>query len=137
MPVIAGFDKLASVPEEQITDKIRRRVVSGKQGTMVYWRMKAGAHAAAHEHPHEQFVWMVKGSMDFRIGNEKRTMKPGDVAVIPGGVEHEGYFPEDSEAIDFSRRCVKTFSPARPRLTCLRADEVRSWGSKDRLTGGP
>jgi quercetin dioxygenase-like cupin family protein len=101
MPVIAGFDKLASVPEEQITDKIRRRVVSGKQGTMVYWRIKAGAHAAAHKHPHEQFVWMVKGTMDFRIGNEKRTMKPGDVAVIPGGVEHEGYFPEDSEAIDF------------------------------------
>jgi hypothetical protein len=33
MPVIAGFDKLASVPEEQITDKIRRRVVSGNQGT--------------------------------------------------------------------------------------------------------
>jgi quercetin dioxygenase-like cupin family protein len=101
MPVIAGFDKLASVPEEQITDKIRRRVVSGEQGTMVYWRIKAGAHAAAHKHPHEQFVWMVKGTMDFRIGDEKRTMKPGDVAVIPGGVEHEGYFPEDSEAIDF------------------------------------
>jgi hypothetical protein len=36
-----------------------------------------------------------------RIGNEKRTMKPGDVAVIPGGVEHEGYFPEVSESIDF------------------------------------
>jgi len=101
MPVIAGFDKLASVPEEQITDKIQRRVVSGKQGTMVYWRIRAGAHVAAHKHPHEQFVWMVKGTMEFRIGNEKRTMKPGDVAVIPGGVEHEGYFPEDSEAIDF------------------------------------
>src|SRR2546425_2428777 len=53
---------------------------------MVYWRIKAGAHAAAHKHPHEEFVWMVKGTMDFRIGNEKRTMKPGDVAVIPGGV---------------------------------------------------
>jgi unsaturated pyranuronate lyase len=101
MPVIAGFDKLASVPEEQITEKIRRRVVSGTQGTMVYWRMKAGAHAAAHKHPHEQFVWMIKGTMDFRIGNEKRTMKPGDVAVITGGVEHEGYFTEDSEVIDF------------------------------------
>ena len=55
----------------------------------------------AHKHPHEQFVWMVKGTMDFRIGNDKRTMKPGDVAVIPGGVEHEGYFTEDSEVIDF------------------------------------
>ena len=49
MPVIAGFGKLTSVQEEQITDKIRRRVVSGKQGTMVYWRIKAGAHAAAHK----------------------------------------------------------------------------------------
>src|SRR5437588_120116 len=29
------------------------------------------------------------------------TGNPGDVAVIPGGVEHEDYFPEDSEAIDF------------------------------------
>ena len=50
MPVIEGFDKLESVQEEQITDKIRRRVVSGHQGTMAYWRMKAGAHAAAHKH---------------------------------------------------------------------------------------
>ena len=101
MPVITGFDKLASVPEEQITDKIRRRVVSGTQGTMVHWRMKAGAQAAAHKHPHEQFVWMIKGTMDFRIGNERRTMKPGDVAVIPGEVEHEAYFTEDSEVVDF------------------------------------
>src|SRR5215468_3952967 len=46
MPVIAGFDKLASVLEEQITDKIQRRVISGKQGTMVYWRIRAGAHVA-------------------------------------------------------------------------------------------
>ena len=30
MPVITGFDKLASVPEEQIADKIGRRVISGK-----------------------------------------------------------------------------------------------------------
>jgi len=101
MPVIAGFDKLESVLQEQITDKIRRRVVSGKQGTMVYWSIKAGARAAAHKHPHEQFVWMVKGTMDLRIGDEKRTMKPGDVAVIRGGVEHEVYFPEDSQLIDF------------------------------------
>jgi quercetin dioxygenase-like cupin family protein len=93
MPVITGFDKLASVPEEQITDKIGRRVISGKQGTMVYWRMKAGAHAAAHQHPQEQFVSVIKGAIGFRIGTEERTLKPGDIAVIPGGVEHEALFP--------------------------------------------
>ena len=109
MPVIAGFDQLASVPEEQITDKIRRRVVSGKQGTLVYWRMKAGAHAAAHKHPHEQFVWMVKGTMDFRIGNEKRTMKPGDVAVIPAGSSTKAIFRKIQRRSISSRRCVRTF----------------------------
>jgi quercetin dioxygenase-like cupin family protein len=65
MPVIAGFDKLASVLEEQITDKIQRRVISGQQGTMVYWRIRAGAHVAAHKHPHEQFVWMSKAQWNF------------------------------------------------------------------------
>ncbi len=107
MPIIAGFDKLDSVAEERITDKIGRRVISGKQGMMVYWTMKAGAHAAAHRHPQEQFVWVIKGAIRLRIGAEERTIKPGgDVAVIPGGVEHEAFFPEDTEVIDF-------FAPAR------------------------
>ncbi len=106
MPIIEAFDKLESVPEEQITDKIGRRVISGKQGTMVYWRMKAGAHAAAHQHPREQFVWVVSGSIRLRIGAEARTIGPGDLAVIPGGIEHEAFFPEDTEVIDF-------FAPAR------------------------
>ncbi|MBV9430727.1 MAG: cupin domain-containing protein [Hyphomicrobiales bacterium] len=101
MPIIAGFEKLDSVPEERITDKIGRRVISGQQGTLVYWRMKAGAHAAAHKHPHEQFAWMIKGTMEFRLGTEKRMVKPGDILVIPGGVEHEARFPEDAEVIDF------------------------------------
>lgn len=101
MPIIEGFDKLDLVPEEQITDKIGRRVISGKQGTLVSWRMKAGAHAAAHQHPHEQFVWVISGAVRLRIGAKEQTIGPGDVAVIPGGVEHEAFFPEDTEVVDF------------------------------------
>src|SRR5258708_39070717 len=44
--------------------------------------------------------WMLKGQMDFRIGNERRSMVAGDVAVIPGDTEHEGFFPEDTEVVD-------------------------------------
>jgi quercetin dioxygenase-like cupin family protein len=77
-----------------------RRVLAGQQGMIVWWKMKAGAHAAAHQHPHEQIVWMLKGKMDFRIGNDRRSMVAGDVAVIPGNVEHEGIFPEDTEVVD-------------------------------------
>ncbi len=70
MPVLSGFGALADLPWERITDKIERRVLAGRQGMVVWWRMKAGAHAAVHQHPHEQIVWMLSGKMDFRIGNE-------------------------------------------------------------------
>src|SRR5262249_62231737 len=101
MPVIAGFDQLVSVPEEQVTDKIRRRVVSGEQGTMVYWTIKAGGHGPAHQYPHEQVVWMGKGPMGFRIGHQNRTMKPGEVAGVPAAVERESSFPDESQALAF------------------------------------
>jgi quercetin dioxygenase-like cupin family protein len=100
MPVLFGFREIASLPEERVTDKISRRVLSGKQGMLVWWTIKAGAHAAPHKHAHEQIVWVLKGRMDFRIGDERRSMVAGDVAVIPGGVEHEGTFPEDTEVVD-------------------------------------
>jgi len=91
MPVMSGFGELVGLPWERINDKIERRVVAGKQGMIVWWKMKAGAHAAPHMHPHEQIVWMLKGRMDFRIGNDRRSMIAGDIAVIPGNVEHEGF----------------------------------------------
>jgi quercetin dioxygenase-like cupin family protein len=100
MPKLSGFTSLASLPEERISDKISRKIAAGDQEMMVWWSMKAGAQAAAHHHPHEQIAYMLKGKMEFRLGGERRTCGPGDVVVIPGGVEHEAYFPEDTEVID-------------------------------------
>jgi quercetin dioxygenase-like cupin family protein len=100
MPKLSGFTSLATLPEERISDKISRKIAAGDQEMMVWWSMKAGAHAAAHKHPHEQIAYMLKGKMEFRLGGERRTCGPGDVVVIPGGVEHEAFFPEDTEVID-------------------------------------
>ena len=106
MPVISGFAALRDLPWERVTDRIERRVLAGEQGMIVWWKMKAGAHAAAHQHRHEQIVWMIAGKMDFRIGSDSRSMAAGDVAVVPSNVEHEGVFPEDAEVVDI-------FSPRR------------------------
>jgi quercetin dioxygenase-like cupin family protein len=108
MPLAAmkGFLSLDKVPEEQVTPLIRRRIVTGEKEMIVFWRMKAGAHAAAHRHPHEQIFFMLSGQMEFRLGDEKRTCGPGEAGVIPGGVEHEAWFTEDTEVID-------VFSPPR------------------------
>jgi quercetin dioxygenase-like cupin family protein len=100
MPNLAGYGSLASVTEERINDKITRKFVSGQQGMIVWWNIKAGAQFAPHSHPHEQIVWVIKGKMDFRMGSERRMMTAGDLAVIPGGVEHEGSYLEDTEVVD-------------------------------------
>jgi quercetin dioxygenase-like cupin family protein len=76
MPTLLGFGTFAALPEEQISEE-------------------------SHSHANEQIVWMLKGKMEFRLGSEKRVCGRGDVVVIPGGTEHEGWFPEDTEVIDF------------------------------------
>jgi quercetin dioxygenase-like cupin family protein len=101
-----GYLQLDRIPSEPIAPLISRRLVAGEKGMLVFWSMKAGAHAAAHHHPHEQIFWVLKGTMDFRLGDEKRTCRAGDMGVIPGGVEHEAWFPEDTEVLD-------VFSPPR------------------------
>ena len=106
MPKLSGFTSLAILPLERVTDKISRRIAAGEQGMIVWWSMKAGAHAAAHKHSNERIAWMLSGKMEFRLSDKRRTCGPGDVVVIPGGVEHEAFFPEDTEVID-------VFSPPR------------------------
>ena len=84
MPVIAGFDKLASVPEEQITEKIGRPPRHIRQTGHDGLLENEGGRARRCS-PHEQFVWVISGAIRLRIGAEARTIKPGDIAVIPGG----------------------------------------------------
>jgi len=101
-----GYLQLDKIPEEEIAPLISRKLVAGEREMVVFWRMKAGAHAAAHRHPHEQIFWVLSGTMEFRLGDEKRNCRAGDMGVIPSGVEHEARFPEDTEVIDI-------FSPPR------------------------
>jgi len=100
IPVMHGYVNLKELPEEKIGDKISRKILVGDKEMVVFWKMKAGAHAAMHQHPHEQIFWMLSGRMDFNLAGEKRTCVAGDLGVVPGNTPHEAYFPEDTEVID-------------------------------------
>jgi hypothetical protein len=97
MPTLVGFGTFAALPEEQISEKISRRILSGDQGMLVWWSIGGGVHVEPHSHANEQIVWLLKGKMDFRLGSEQR-VRPGR---RPGGTEHEGWFRENTEVIDF------------------------------------
>jgi len=90
---------LGRLLEEQISDKISHRILD--QGMIVWCSIGAGVHVEPHSHANEQIAWMLKGKMEFRLGSAQRVCGPGDVVVIPGGTEHEAWFREDTEVIDF------------------------------------
>ena len=101
MPTLVGFNTFAALPEEKISEKISRRILSGDQGMLFWWSIGEGVHVEPHSHANEQIVWMLKGKMEFRLGGEQRVCGPGGVVVIPGGAEHEAWLREDTEVIDF------------------------------------
>src|SRR5215467_14590144 len=72
MPTLVGFGTFAALLEEQISEKISRRILSGDQGMIVWWSIGAGVHVEPHSHTNEQIVWMLKGKMEFRLGSEQR-----------------------------------------------------------------
>ena len=101
MSKLTGFGTFAGLREEQLSEKISRRILSGGQGMIVWWSIGASVHVEPHSHANEQIVWMLKGKMEFRLGSEQRVCSGGDVVVIPGGTEQETWFREDTEVIDF------------------------------------
>src|SRR5579872_5935274 len=75
--VMAWFQTLQDLPLEQVTESYARRALVGEKEMVVWASMKAGAHAAAHSHPHEQMFWMISGTMEFRLGDERRICRAG------------------------------------------------------------
>lgn len=115
MTGMPGFHTLKDLPLERVTDKVSRRVLTGEKGMMIWWYWKAGAHVEPHVHPHEQLVWVLSGKVELRAGRERRTCGPGDLAVVPGGIEHEAWFIDDTEVIDvFAPPREDLLTPARP-----------------------
>ena len=50
MPTFVGFNTFAGLPEEQISEKIGRRILIGDQAMLVWWSIEAGVHVEPHTH---------------------------------------------------------------------------------------
>jgi len=58
--------------------------------------------------------------MHFRQWKRQRVCGPGDIVVIPGGTEHEGWFREDTDRLLW--RCTTSAVAARERHMTLSRD---------------
>ena len=51
MPTLVGFGAFAALPEEQISEKISRRILSGDQGMIIWWSIGAGVQVEPAQSP--------------------------------------------------------------------------------------
>lgn len=101
------FFDLANRERRPIVPGIEMRTFWGEQMLLSRADLEAGAVLPAHSHPHEQGGVILSGELTLTIAGETRLLGPGDMYLIPGGVEHSGVAgPDGCVAIDI-------FSPVR------------------------
>jgi quercetin dioxygenase-like cupin family protein len=91
----------------EIFDGITGRTFWGDRMLLSIVELEPNAVGPPHSHPHEQIGLVLAGELSFTIDGETRTIRPGDINVIPGGVEHSVV------AGDMPCRLVEVFSPVR------------------------
>ncbi|HEX9476375.1 MAG TPA: cupin domain-containing protein [Candidatus Dormibacteraeota bacterium] len=83
------FEAIRDVRPHLLRDGITARAIEGERITMAVVDLDPNAHLPEHHHENEQLGFVIKGTLDFRIGSEKRVLYAGDMYVIPSHVPHE------------------------------------------------
>ncbi len=86
------------------------RPVLGERTMVNFVSFEPHTEAPMHVHEEEQIVLVLEGEFVFDIDGDVRTMRTGDVAVVPGWVPHGAH----TEAT--SCREVDVFNPPRRSL---------------------
>jgi quercetin dioxygenase-like cupin family protein len=97
------------MPQEQLNDKIGRRMVSGDRMMIAQVMLKKGAVVPLHSHDNEQITQIISGTLRFWIGSEDAEpfdVTAGEVLHIPSNVPHKAEAIEDTHDVDI-------FSPPR------------------------
>lgn len=100
------FVTYAALPAKSILPGISGHYAHTEKITLGDVEVAAGTVLPMHQHPHDQFSYLLSGRVEFTVGDETRLMEPGQCAVIPGGTPH------GCRALTHCR-ILDVFSPAR------------------------
>jgi quercetin dioxygenase-like cupin family protein len=96
-----------SVQWEEAGEGIRRKILGYDQDLMmVVVEFKKGSIGQEHKHPHRQVTYIIEGSFEVLVGNERKVLKSGDGFFVPPDVVHGVIALENSLLTD-------VFSPYR------------------------
>ncbi len=102
-----GFVEMIRIPVVEPVPGCKTRAPFGENLMLSYMQLDAGAEVPLHSHPHEQGGILIKGRLEFTIGDETRVVEPGALFLIPPNVPHR------AKAIDGPATVLDVFSPIR------------------------
>lgn len=105
----ARFVRWEDLPWDPVTDRIRRRLVTGERAMLAVVQLDAGSIVPRHAHDNEQFTYILEGALRFWLGEDgarEIVVRSGEVLHIPSGLPHKAEALEDTLDLD-------VFSPPR------------------------
>jgi quercetin dioxygenase-like cupin family protein len=104
---ITGYIRENDVEWENIQKGVRRKILGFDENLMMTLvEFKKGATGLVHTHPHRQVSYIISGSFEVHIENDKKSLKKGDSFFIPPSIEHGVIALEDA-------LMVEVFTPSR------------------------
>ena len=92
-----------NLPKEELKPGLSRNWVNGEKGMLAQIYFEKGVTVPKHSHENEQFAYVLKGALLFRIGDdqtEEVVVRAGEVLHIPPNVLHSAEALEDTVDLD-------------------------------------
>ena len=83
------FGAFRDMPRILLAEGLTARAVNGERITMAVVDIEPHSKSADHHHENEQLGFVINGSIEFRVGSDKRVLHAGDSYVIPSHVPHQ------------------------------------------------
>lgn len=109
----AGWASRSTLPAFAAAPGITMQSFSGG-ALMANWvTIEPGQAIPVHQHPHEQIGVILEGGMELTIGDETRTLRPGDAYSVPPHLPHGGRATGDGCVV------IDVFTPVREDYAAL------------------
>ena len=112
---VGRYVNVDSVTPVEFLPGLGFRPVLGQRGMANFVSFEPGTEAPRHVHEEEQIVIVIEGEFTFDLDGDVRTMRKGDVAVVPSWVPH-GAWTTDSPCLE-----IDVFVPPRESLLSVAA----------------
>jgi quercetin dioxygenase-like cupin family protein len=104
MSTEATHARWSDIPPETMNPLLTRQFVTGSQAMIARIVLKKGCQVPRHAHHNEQIAFIVEGALRFSLGPddalEEKTIRAGELLVIPANLPHSAEALEDTLNFD-------------------------------------